>query len=89
MSRKYRLEHFAGTTWEEFLKCGAKINGFGEREKISAANHPERLSPLLPDRHFKICRHERESFMPLRDPVEKKHLCAQSRANLLELEYEI
>jgi hypothetical protein len=64
MSGKYLLDLFTGTTWEEFLEHGAKISGFRKPEKISAKDLSGRLSPLLPDRHFKIYRHEKESFMP-------------------------
>jgi len=28
MTRKYWLDLFTGTTWEEFLEHGAKISGF-------------------------------------------------------------
>ena len=41
MSRKYWLDLFTGTTWEEFLEHGAKISGFRESRKKSA----QRISP--------------------------------------------
>ena len=41
MSRKYWLDLFTGTTWEEFLEHGAKISGFRESRKKTA----ERISP--------------------------------------------
>jgi predicted RNA-binding protein len=41
MSRKYWLDLFTGTTWEEFLEHGAKISGFRESRKKTA----QRISP--------------------------------------------
>jgi predicted RNA-binding protein len=41
MSRKYWLDLFTGTTWEEFLEHGAKISGFRESRKKTAG----RISP--------------------------------------------
>ena len=41
MSRKYWLDLFTGTTWEEFLEHGAKVSGFRESRKKTA----ERISP--------------------------------------------
>ena len=41
MTRKYWLDLFTGTTWEEFLEHGAKISGFSASRKRLA----ERISP--------------------------------------------
>jgi len=41
MTRKYWLDLFTGTTWEEFLEHGAKISGFRASRKRLA----ERISP--------------------------------------------
>ncbi len=41
MTRKYWLDLFTGTTWEEFLEHGAKISGFRESRKKSA----QKISP--------------------------------------------
>ncbi len=41
MARKYWLDLFTGTTWEEFLKSGAKVSGFRERRRKTAEQiHP-------------------------------------------------
>ncbi len=41
MSKKYWLDLFTGTTWEEFLEHGANVSGFRESRKKLA----ERISP--------------------------------------------
>ena len=41
MTRKYWLDLFTGTTWEEFLEHGAKISGFRASRKRLA----ERITP--------------------------------------------
>lgn len=41
MTRKYWLDLFTGTTWEEFLEHGAEISGFRASRKSLA----ERISP--------------------------------------------
>jgi hypothetical protein len=43
MSRKYWLDLFTGTTWEEFLEHGAKISGFRESRKKKRNEFPPEI----------------------------------------------
>ena len=66
MGRKYWLDLFTGTTWEEFLEHGAKVSGFkGKQKEDRGTNFPRRLSPLLLNWHFEVCWHLRSQVQML------------------------